>query len=246
MKSTIANQDRLIVALDVPNIESAKNLVNKLGDSVTFYKVGLELCMSRDYFELIEWLGNKNKKIFADVKLFDISATVGKAVKNLSKYPQIKFVTIHAANKEIMLAAANNKKNMQILAVTVLTCFDKEDLNDMGCPASTTLESLAIERAVLAKECGIDGVISSGLEVKNIKEATNKDFLVVTPGIRLENSVRANTYSDDQKRTVDVKTAFKNGADYIVVGRPINQAKNPREVTNQIQKEINSIHYLYI
>ena len=237
MPAKIPNQDRLIVALDFPTIQEAKNLVNELGDAVSFYKIGLELCMGGEYFELVEWLGEKNKKIFADVKLFDIAATVGKAVKNLSQYKHIKFVTIHAASKEIMNHANANKGHIQLLAVTVLTCLDNNDLADMGFDPALKLEELVIKKAVLAKDCAIDGVISSGLEATNIRNATNDNFLIITPGIRLEEAVT----NDDQKRVVNVKTAFKNGADYIVVGRPVNKAANPKQVAQQIQQEINSV-----
>ena len=235
MNSVIPNNQRLIVALDFPDIKQAQELVEKLSDSVSFYKIGLELSMSGNYFRLIEWLAQKNKRIFADLKLFDIAATVGKAVKNLSKYQNISFVTIHAASKEIMLAAAENKGNMNILAVTVLTNIDRNDLIDMGFGENVKLNDLVLKRAKLAKECKIDGVIASGLEAQNIRNLNGEDFLIVTPGIRLQA-----LNNDDQKRTVDVQTAFKNGADYIVVGRPISKADNPEQIARIIQTQINS------
>ncbi|MFT6107067.1 MAG: orotidine-5'-phosphate decarboxylase, partial [Rickettsiales bacterium] len=151
------NKDRLIVALDFPDIKSAQNLVEKLGDEVTFYKIGLELLMGGNYFEMIDWLAKRNKKVFADLKLYDISATVGKAVKNLSKYSNIEFLTIHAASLGIMQEAAKNKGNMKLLAVTVLTNLDQDDLADMGFDPDLSLENLVIKKAKLAKESGIDG-----------------------------------------------------------------------------------------
>lgn len=230
-----SNQDRLIVALDFEDINQAKNLVEKLGDEVTFYKIGLELLMSGQYFELVEWLGQKNKKIFADLKLFDISNTVGKSIKNLSKYSNINFVTIHTASKDIMQQAHANKGHMKILAVTVLTNFDHTDLTDIGCDPDIKLEDMVIKRAQLAQSCNVDGVISSGLEAGKIRQNTNNDFLIITPGIRPDFLINK---SDDQKRVVDVKTAFANGADYIVVGRPISKSDNPKEVASKIQEQI--------
>jgi orotidine-5'-phosphate decarboxylase len=236
MKSAIANHQRLIVALDFADIKTAKNLVNELGDEVSFYKIGLELFMSGDYFELIEFLAQKNKKIFADLKLMDISVTVGKAVKNLSRFPNIDFLTIHAASKDIMRAASENKGHMKILAVTVLTNLSQNDLVDMGFNKDVNIEELVLKKAKLAESCAIDGVVASGLEAGKIRYACKKDFLIVTPGVRLED-----LKNDDQKRTVDVKTAFKNGADYIVVGRPIHSSTNPLKVAQKIQQEINNI-----
>jgi orotidine-5'-phosphate decarboxylase len=232
----IPNHERLIVAIDVDNIQKAKDLVNLLGDSVSFYKIGLELAMSGDYFELIEWLATQNKKIFADLKLYDISATVGKAVRNLSQYKNINFLTIHTASKSIMQAAAQNKAHMNILAVTVLTNLDQEDLLDMGFDSKIALEDLVLKKSKLAKESGINGVVASGFEADKIRELNGEDFLIVTPGIRLES-----LEEDDQKRVMNVKDAFKNGADYIVVGRPITTAQSPKKIANQIQEEINCI-----
>lgn len=230
--------DRLIVALDYPDINSAKNLVDQLGDSVSFYKIGLELLMSGDYFKMVEYLAQKNKKVFADLKLYDISATIAKSVKNLSQYPNIQFLTIHSANQDIMQKAAENKDKMQILAVTVLTNLDQNDLADMGFDKNLSVTDLVIKKSQLAKKSGVDGVISSGLEAKIIRENLGKDFLIVTPGIRLENSVN----NDDQKRVVDVKTAFRDGANHIVVGRPITGAENPVLAAQSFQQEISRIY----
>lgn len=229
----LMTSDKLIVALDFPDLKSAQNLVETLGNSVGFYKIGLELLMSGDYFAMIDWLAKKDKKVFADLKLYDISATVGKAVKNLSSYSNIHFLTIHSASKEIMLKAAENKGNINLLAVTVLTNLDQQDLCDMGFDPQTSLENLVIKKAKLSKECGIDGVVSSGLEAKIIRENLGENFTIVTPGIRLKN-----IQGDDQKRTVDVKTAFQNGVNHIVVGRPITAASNPLLAAQEFQKHI--------
>ncbi len=236
MNTKIKNTDKIIVALDFPDLKSAQNLVEKLGDEATFYKIGLELMMSGDYFKMIEWLAKKDKKVFADLKLYDISATVGKAVKNLSQYSNIHFLTIHAASRGIMQEAASNKGKMNVLAVTVLTNLDNKDLNEMGFDPNISIENLVIKKAKLAKESGIDGVVSSGLEAKMIRENLGKDFDIVTPGIRLKNVA-----DDDQKRVVDVKTAFENGASYIVVGRPITGAENPLIAAKEFQNQMSSL-----
>jgi len=131
IQNNIINKERLIVALDFPNIEEAKNMVEKLGDNVTFYKIGLELFMNGKYFDLINWLYKKNKKIFADLKLFDIPQTVAKAIKNLSQHP-IDFLTIHCSDKKTLIEAAQNKGNIQLFAVTILTSFNKESLNTLN------------------------------------------------------------------------------------------------------------------
>jgi orotidine-5'-phosphate decarboxylase len=191
--------------------------------------------MSGNYFEMIDWLAKKNKKVFADLKLYDIGATVGKAVKNLSLYPNIEFLTIHAASKSIMQEAARNKGNIKLLAVTVLTNLDQNDLNQMGFDENLTLENLVIKKANLAKECGIDGVISSGIEAVNIRKNCGNNFIIACPGIRLE-AIK----NDDQKRIVGAKEAFTNGANYIVVGRPITKAENPLAAAQEFQKQINS------
>jgi orotidine-5'-phosphate decarboxylase len=223
--------DKLIVALDFPNIKAAQNLVENLGDSVTFYKIGLELLMGGQYFEMINWLEKRNKKVFADLKLYDISATVGKAIKNLSAYNNIEFLTIHTASCGIMEQAAANKGNIKLLGVTVLTNLDNADLLDMGFDPDISLPDLVIKKAQLAQKCGIDGVVCSGLEATNIRGNLGADFTIVSPGIRLQQE--AQIKQDDQKRVVDVKTALQNGVNHIVVGRPINAAADPKEAAQR-------------
>ena len=227
----IENKDRLIVALDVPTAEQAKELVNLLGDSVSFYKIGLELFMSGDYFELLEWLTAHDKKIFVDLKFFDVPATVGRAVAQLNG-KGVQFATIHG-NDSIMRAAAENKGDVQILAVTVLTSLDRGDLDDLGFKCDVS--ELVLSRAKRAVEIGCDGVIASGQEAAAMRERLGNSFLVVTPGIRPVDN------DDDQKRVVTAKQAFENGADYIVVGRPIRDAQNPRQAAQDLQAEIASV-----
>jgi orotidine-5'-phosphate decarboxylase len=228
----IPRAERLIVALDVPTPKEARALVEKLGDSVRFYKIGLELFTAEGYFELAAWLVARGHKVFADLKLYDIPETVRRAVANMRRHGAT-FLTVHG-HRSVMHAAVREKGAMRILAVTVLTSFDQRDLQEMG--ASRTLEELVLARARGAAECGCDGVISSGLEAQALKAEFGDRLLVVTPGIR-----PADSRADDQRRTVDVAQAFASGADYIVVGRPIREAADPRATAQALQATIASI-----
>jgi len=223
-------RERLIVALDLPSAQQAKDFVQAVGDEAVFYKVGLELFMSGGYFELVEWLVAQRKKVFVDLKFFDVPETVRSAVRGLH-HRGVSFATVHG-NQAIMEAAAAEKGDIAILAVTVLTSLDRGDLDDLGFACD--VERLVLSRARRALEAGCDGVISSGLEAPMLRNEIDHRLLVVTPGIRpVENRV-----SDDQKRTVDVAQAFANGADYIVVGRPIRNAADPRQAAADIQRTI--------
>lgn len=227
----IPAKDRLIFAMDVPDCDRARTLAEELGDSVTFYKIGLELMMSGGYFELLDWMLARNKMVFCDLKFFDIPATVGSAVRQL-KDRGASFVTVHG-NQSIMEAAAENKGDLlKVLGVTVLTSLDRGDLDDMGFDCDVS--DLVLSRARRALEAGCDGVISSGLEVPRLREFVDSKLLVVTPGIRPVD----NKPAGDQKRVVTVDTAFSNGADYIVVGRPIRDADSPRAAAEAIQATI--------
>ena len=229
--NSIAVSDRLIFAMDVPDCDRARGLADELGDAVTFYKIGLELMMSGGYFELLDWLLKKNKKVFCDLKFFDIPVTVGSAVRQL-KDRGASFVTVHG-NQSIMEAAAENKGDtLKVLGVTVLTSLDRGDLDDLGFDCD--IGELVLSRARRALEAGCDGVISSGLEVPRLRELIDSKLLVVTPGIRPVD----NKPEGDQKRVVTVDTAFENGADYIVVGRPIRDAADPRAAAEAIQATI--------
>jgi orotidine-5'-phosphate decarboxylase len=227
-EKSISTRDRLIFAMDVPDCDRARALVNELGDAVTFYKIGLELMMSGEYFDLLAWLLARDKKVFCDLKFFDIPATVGSAVRQL-KNRGASFVTVHG-NQSIMEAAAENKgDSLKVLGVTVLTSLDRGDLDDLGFDCD--VGSLVLSRAKRALEAGCDGVISSGLEVPRLREFIDSKLLVVTPGIRpVENKP-----AGDQKRVVTVDKAFSNGADYVVVGRPIRDAESPRAAAEAIQ-----------
>jgi len=230
-KKAIPTQERLILALDVDSVEKAKKIVCDLGSTVNFYKLGLQLFMAGGYFELLEWLRALKKNVFVDLKFFDVPQTVKSAVAGL-KHRDAQFASVHG-NDAILEAAVENKNVLKILAVTVLTSLDRKDLDDLGFKCD--VEELVLSRAKRALQLGCDGVISSGLEAAQLRSELGDNFLIVTPGIRpVENT-------DDQKRTVDVKTAFKNGADYVVVGRPILQDKNPAQKAEAFQKEISSI-----
>ena len=189
----IPAHERLIFAMDVPDCDRARTLAEELGDSVTFYKLGLELMMSGGYFELIDWMLARDKKVFADLKFFDIPATVGSAVRQI-KDRGVSFLTVHG-NQSIMEAAAENKgDSMKVLGVTVLTSLDRGDLDDLGFECD--VEALVLSRAKQALESGCDGVISSGLEAPKLREFIDSRLLVVTPGIRPVD----NKETGDQKR----------------------------------------------
>lgn len=230
---SIPLRERLILALDVPGHDEAKAAVELLGDSVHFYKVGLELFMAGGYFELIEWLRERGKKVFVDLKFFDVPETVRSAVRQL-KSRGASFATVHG-NDAILEAAAQEKGALKILAVTVLTSLDRGDLRDLGFECD--VQALVLSRARRALALGCDGVISSGLEAAKLREDLGERFLVVTPGIRpVENRP-----VDDQKRTVDVRQAFLNGADYIVMGRPIRKAPDPKAAAEEVQEQIRRV-----
>lgn len=226
----IATNERLIMALDFPSIAEAQALVEELGDAVVFYKVGMEIFMDGDYFAFIEWLKARQKKIFVDLKFFDIPATVGRAIKALSS-KGVDMATIHG-NDSIMQAAVQNKGHLKVLAVTALTSLDRGDLDDLGFQCD--VQQLVLSRAKRALSIGCDGIVSSGLEVPMLRTNLDNKLLVITPGVRpVDNRVE-----DDQKRVVTVEQAFQNGADYIVIGRPIRDAENSKAMAEKIQAQI--------
>lgn len=233
IKTDIPVRERLIFALDVPDLEQARSLVETLGDSVVFYKLGLEFFLSGHYFELAAELRDKGKKIFADLKLFDIPATVASAVRQLARH-DVHFCTVHG-NDSMLKAAADAKGGMKILAVTALTSLDQGDLDDLGfqCDAAT----LVLSRARRALALGCDGVVSSGLEVPALRASVDHALITVCPGIRpiFNDEVSA---SNDQQRIVTPAQAIASGADYLVVGRPIRDAQDPYRAASHIQQEI--------
>lgn len=233
-RSSIAPRDRLIVALDVPEADNARALVERIDDGASFYKIGMELCMAPGFFELLGWLRRADKKVFVDLKFFDIPETVARAVSRLSEQGA-QFCTIHG-NQSIMQAAAKAKSNgMKVLAVTALTSLDRGDLDDLGFACD--VEALVLSRARRALAAGCDGVVSSGLEVAKLRREAPQELICVTPGIRpVDNDVAAGV--GDQKRVMTPTLALKAGADYLVVGRPIRDAQDPRAAALAIQTEI--------
>ena len=233
IKTDIPARERLIFALDVPDLDRARRLVDTLDDSVMFYKLGLEFFLSGHYFELAADLRERGKKIFADLKLFDIPATVASAVRQLARH-EVYFCTVHG-NDSMLKPAAEAKGDMKILAVTALTSLDQGDLDDLGfqCDART----LVLSRARRALALGCDGVVSSGLEVSALRASVDHALITVCPGIRpvFNDEVPA---GDDQQRVSTPAQAISTGADYLVVGRPIRDAANPRAAAETIQDQI--------
>ena len=233
----IPTAERLILALDVAGADEAKRLVELLGGRVRFYKLGLELFMAGGYHELVDWLLARGKKVFVDLKFFDVPQTLGRAVAQL-KDRGISFATVHGndAMLEAAVAAADDRRGgLGILAVTVLTSLDRADLDSLGFDCD--LETLVLSRARRALQLGCRGVISSGLEASRLKAELGRALLIVSPGIRpLDNRPQ-----DDQKRVATVEQAFANGADHIVVGRPIHKAPNPKAAAEKIQRQIAAI-----
>ncbi len=227
-----STHDRLIFALDVQTQAEAIAWIDRLGDAVSFYKVGMELLTSGEYFDVIAELADRGKKVFVDLKFFDVPATVSAAVKGLRRH-KVNFCTIHG-NDGMMRAAVDVKGDLKVLAVTALTSLDQRDLTDLGfqCDAKALVES----RAKAALACGVDGVVSSGLEASAIRATCGEKLLIVCPGIRPVANIEAD--ADDQKRTVDVAEAFALGADFIVVGRPIRNAPDPKAAALAMQQTI--------
>ncbi len=236
MKQRIPNRERLIFALDVTDAAAARKLVEQLGDAVHFYKIGLELFMAGEYFPLLDWLVARHKKVFVDLKFFDVPATVAAAVRQL-RNRGVTFTTVHG-NQSIMEAAAAAKGDVKVLAVTVLTSLDRGDLDDLGFACD--VQQLVLSRARRALEAGCDGVVSSGLEAQLLRQHIDSRLLVITPGIRPVE----NRSTDDQKRVVSVKQALEYGADYLVVGRPIRDAADPKAAAELIQRQIEDANSL--
>ena len=223
--------ERIILALDVENGEQAKELVKRTESHISFYKVGLQLFMA-SWFEIVDWLRGRGHKVMVDLKFFDIPETVKLAVAQLNNRG-VTFATIHG-NDPIIRAAIEAKGDLLLLAVTVLTSFGEDDLQAMGM--TKNIEELVYFRAKRALELGCDGVVSSGMEAKRLRDKLGSKLLVVTPGIR----PGTNLYNekDDQQRIVTARQAIADGVDYLVVGRPISKTADPIEVISALQEEI--------
>lgn len=224
-------RDRLIVALDVPNVEQAKVLIDTLGDRVGVYKIGLELLFSGG-FKLAQELARDGRTIFLDAKLLDIEATVECATAAIAR-SGAAFLTVHALDAKTLDAAVRGRAStkLKLLGVTVLTNLERDDLKEQGVDRDP--QELAIYRAMLAQEAGFDGVVASGQEAAALRQALGPGMLIVTPGIRPQGSD-----TQDQARAVTPRSAIEAGADYLVVGRPITRAPDPRAAAEAIVGEI--------
>ena len=229
---TPAPSERLIVALDFPSAVQADQLVDKLHGLVSFYKVGLELytVIGPDY---IHSLLDRGNKVFLDLKFYDIGETVRRATRQAARLGAT-FLTVHEAGRTVSAATLGCAgTDLKILAITVLTSMGPEDIAEMGLRGS--VEELALQRAEHAIAQGCHGVVASGFEARAIRRMAGPGPIIVTPGIR-----PAGTSEDDQKRATSPAAAIKAGADYLVVGRPIRDAKDPAAVASSIIQEIST------
>lgn len=228
-------EERIIFALDFDSTEKAKQWVELLEHRVRFYKVGLQLFLA-GWFHIVEWILNRGHKVMVDLKFFDVPETVKLAVRQL-RNRGVTFATVHG-NDPILRAAVEEKTDVKILAVTVLTSFGEEDMVAMfGRPCR--VEDLVFSRAKRAIEIGCDGIVSSGLEAQRLRSELGDKFLIVTPGIRPGKNIEIR--EDDQKRILTARQAILNGADHVVVGRPISTATDPLAVVVSMQEEIRRV-----
>ncbi|WP_128290447.1 orotidine-5'-phosphate decarboxylase [Afifella aestuarii] len=223
-------RDRLIVGLDLPDLAAARAMVETLGDTVTFYKIGMELVFA-DGLSLIEPLRAEGKRIFLDMKLLDIDNTVAGGIANLARLGAT-LTTVHAYPKAMRAAAAARADaDLGLLAVTVLTSMDDADLDEAGYAESAA--ELVRRRAAQARASGIDGIVCSPLEAEAMRALLGPDMLIVTPGVRPTSAT-----SDDQKRVMTPADALRAGADYLVVARPVVKAADPKASAQAIVDEI--------
>jgi orotidine-5'-phosphate decarboxylase len=220
----------IIVALDVESAAEARKLVSKIGSSVSFYKVGMELYAAAG-MEIVRDLQAEGKDVFLDLKFYDIPETVKRAVAQVAK-TGVKFLTVHGS-ASIMRAAVEGKgaSNLKLLGVTVLTSFGPEDLEDLGYACE--IEELVERRARKAVECGVDGLVASPLEASALRRLVGPDKVLVTPGVRSEGAAKG-----DQKRVATPAEAMRNGADYLVIGRQITRAADPAAEAERVLQEI--------
>ena len=229
-RSVIAPKDRLIVALDLPGVDHAEAMIARLGDSVTFYKIGYQLSYAGG-LPLVQKLTAAGKKVFIDLKLHDIGNTVARGVESLSSLGAT-FLTVHAYPQTMQAAVeARGNSGPKILAVTVLTSYNEADVEEAGY--RLTIADLVATRARQAKALGVDGIVCSPEEVAALRAIVGEAMSLVTPGIR-----PAGSASGDQKRIMTPARAIAAGADYLVVGRPIVEAADPKAAADLIQAEI--------
>ena len=226
----IAPRDRLIVALDLPSVEAAEAMIGKLGDSVTFYKIGYQLAYAGG-LPLVQKLAGSGKKVFLDLKMHDIGNTIARGVENVAKMGAT-FLTVHAYPQTMKAAVEARGPSLKILAVTVLTSYDDGDLHAAGYRLNVS--DLVEARAQQAQVLGVDGIVCSAEEAAHLHKIVGHQMHLVTPGIR-----PAGSASGDQKRIMTPGRAIAAGADYLVVGRPIVEAADARAAAEAIQTEIN-------
>jgi len=227
---SLAPKDRIVVALDVAELDEARRLVETLGDSVGIYKIGLELIYSGG-LGFAEELVQQGRKVFLDAKLLDIEATVERATAAIAA-TGAHFLTVHATDRKTLNAAVRGRGDsaMKLLGVTVLTNLDRADLGEQGIDMPPL--ALVQERARLAQDAGFDGIVASGKEAAALHERL-RNFIIVTPGIR-----RSGADAHDQTRIVTPGDAVASGADYLVIGRPITRADDPKAAAEAIAAEI--------
>src|SRR4051812_3316561 len=225
----IAPRDRLIVALDLPSVEAAEAMIGKLGDSVTFYKIGYQLAYAGG-LPLVQKLAGSGKKVFLDLKMHDIGNTIARGVESVSKLGAT-FLTVHAYPQTMKAAVEARRPNLKILAVTVLTSYDDGDLHAAGYRLNVS--DLVEARAQQAQVLGVDGIVCSPEEAAHLHKIVGHQMHLVTPGIR-----PAGAATGDQKRIMTPGRAISAGADYLVVGRPIVEAADPKAAAEVIAAEI--------
>ncbi len=229
-QTPIAPRDRLIVALDLPEIAAAETMVGRLGDSVTFYKIGYQLALAGG-LPLVRRLADNGKRVFADLKLHDIGNTVARGVESMATLGAT-FLTVHAYPQTMKAAVeARAGSGLKILAVTVLTSYDDRDLHDAGYRLGVA--ELVEARARQAQALGVDGLVCSAEEAATLRRIVQPGIHLVTPGIRPQGAAVG-----DQKRIMTPARAIAAGADYLVVGRPVLEASDPKAAADAIQAEI--------
>jgi orotidine-5'-phosphate decarboxylase len=225
----IAPRDRLIVALDLPSVEAAEAMIGELGDAVTFYKIGYQLAYAGG-LPLAQKLAGAGKKVFLDLKMHDIGNTIARGVENVAKMGAT-FLTVHAYPQTMKAAVEARGPNLKILAVTVLTSYDDGDLHAAGYRLNVS--DLVEARAQQAQVLGVDGIVCSAEEAAHLHKIVGHQMCLVTPGIR-----PAGSAAGDQKRIMTPGRAIAAGSDYLVVGRPILEAADPKAAAEAIQAEI--------
>lgn len=225
--------EKIIVALDFKTHQEAEQMILSLGDSILYYKVGLELFLNTGG-SILQILEKQNKKIFLDLKFHDIPNTTAAASRFAASLPAVNMFNIHASGgtKMIQDSVAAKRPNQSLIAVTALTSLNDKDIQETF-QSSLNIEEFTLNLALQSKKAGADGVVCSALEAHTIKSHCGDNFITVCPGIRLNDSP-----GDDQKRVLTPSEAIKNGADYLVIGRPITGAKNPKETALRIISEI--------